>query len=100
MAMSNFVATAKLNGQLHTLSYHQVWLINELLLLDAAALFGWIENVDKDGKTHLIKRPYSKPDIGEKQLAGGLLNRLSLWILHWLDFLETQCAPFLCKGDR
>jgi len=66
--MSNFVATAKLNSNLHTLSYHQVWLINELLLLDAGGLFGWIENVDKDGKTHLKKRPYTRLNTDEKKV--------------------------------
>ena len=78
MAMSNFVSTAKLNPKLHTLSYNQVFLCHELLLLDAGALFGWIETVDKGGRTHLKKRSFSNLDGGEQQRLLQIISASSI----------------------
>ena len=78
MATTNFISTTRLNSNLHTLSYDQVFLCNELLLLDTGGPFGWIETVDKDGTTHPKKRPYLKGndclDIDEKEIVSDHLG--------------------------
>ena len=78
MAAYNFISTTGLNANHHTLPFDQVFLCNELLLLDAGGLFGWIEIVDKDGKTHLKKRPYTRLNTDEKKRLAQIISASSI----------------------
>jgi len=75
MATPNLISTTKPNTSFHTLPYDQVLLCDDLLLLDAVGLFGWIETVDKHDMTRTKRRPYKPLNAEEqKRLSQTLLD--------------------------